>query len=297
MDAVAAGPAADGDDPVARLDLLERLAAGEHADGAAEDQRIGQVARVDGQGPVDRGNSHPVAVVADAGDDPLEHAPGMEHAGRELIGGQVRRGDAEDVGVADRLGPQARAQGVADHAAEPGVGPAVGIDRRGVVVGLDLEADVVLVVEPDDAGVVGEDADQPVELEGLGRGEDRLLEQVVDRPSLELDPALQGLVRAVLAPGLGQGLELAVGRVAAESGEMRLDGLHLGEAQRELARPAHAPAAPRRPWRGAGTGSAGTRNAGPGPDDRTAEGRRWPARRRRWPARAGSAGGPDRPVR
>ena len=48
-------------------------------------------------------------------------------------------------------------------------------------MGLDLEADVVLVVEPDHSGVVGEDADQPVELQGLGRGEDRLLEQVVDR--------------------------------------------------------------------------------------------------------------------
>ena len=118
VDAVAAGPAADGDDPVARLDFLESFAAGQHTHRAAEDQRVGQVARVDRERPVDRGDAHPVAVVANAGDDPLEHALGMEHAGGKLVGRQVGRGHAEDVGVADRLGPQPGAQGVADHAAE-----------------------------------------------------------------------------------------------------------------------------------------------------------------------------------
>ena len=101
---------------------------------------------------------------------------------------------------------------------------------------LDLEADVVLVVEPDDARVVGEDADEPVEVQVARRLEDRLLEQVVDDLALELDPAAEGLVRAVLAPGLGQRLQLAVGRVAAQPGEVPPDGLHLGEAQVELAR-------------------------------------------------------------
>ena len=104
---------------------------------------------------------------------------------------------------------------------------------------LDLEADVVLVVEANDSGVVGEDADQPVEPQLLGRGEDGLLEEVVDRPPLELDLALQGLVRAVLAPGLGQGFQLTVGRVAVEPGEVPLDGPHLGQVERELPRPAH----------------------------------------------------------
>ena len=46
------------------------------------------------------------------------------------------------------------------------------------------------------------------------------------------------LVRAVLAPGLGHRLELAVGRVAAELGEMALDRLHLGKTERELPRAA-----------------------------------------------------------
>ena len=38
----------------------------------------------------------------------------------------------------------------------------------------------------------------------------------------------------MLAPGLGERLELAVGRVSAESNEMILDSSHLGETQGEL---------------------------------------------------------------
>ena len=94
---------------------------------------------------------------------------------------------------------------------------------------LDLEADVVLVIEPDDAGIVAEHAHQPVAPQLMGRSKDRLLEQVVDRSSFERDSPPQGLVRTVLAPGLGQGLELAIGWVAAELGEMPLDRLHFGE--------------------------------------------------------------------
>ena len=157
---------------------------------------------------------------------PFEHALGVKTSRREArSNGQIRPGHAEDVGVADRLGAEPGAERIADHAAQPGIGAAVGVDRRGVIVGFDLEADVVLVVEPDDAGVVGEDAHQPVAAQVVRRLEDRLLEQVVDRASAERDAAAQGLVRAVLAPGLGQGLELAVGRLAAELGEMPLDAL------------------------------------------------------------------------
>ena len=118
MDSVAPGPSTNGDDPVARLNFLESFAPGQHTHRAAENQGVGQVARVDRDGPVHRGNAHPVAVVANTGNDPLEHALGMEHANGKLVGRQVGRGHAEDVGVADGLAPQARAQGVANHSAD-----------------------------------------------------------------------------------------------------------------------------------------------------------------------------------
>ena len=47
VDAVAAGPAADGHDQVAGLDSLWRRSTRDQADGAAIDQRIGQVALIE----------------------------------------------------------------------------------------------------------------------------------------------------------------------------------------------------------------------------------------------------------
>ncbi len=45
-------------------------------------------------------------------------------------------------------------------------------------------------------------------------------------------------MRAVLAPRLGEGLQLAIGRVAAEFAKVSLHGAKLGQAHRKLARPA-----------------------------------------------------------
>src|SRR6202043_3962692 len=108
-------------------------------------------------------------------------------------------------------------QRVANDAAQAGVGAAVGLDGRGVVVRLDLEADVILVAEPDDTGVVLEDADAPIVLalaepppDFLGGPEDRLLEEVVDAAAIEVDQTFERFVRAVLGPGLGQRLQLDV---------------------------------------------------------------------------------------
>ena len=167
----------------------------------------------------------------------------MQHARRQLVDRRVGRGEAEHVGAAHRLGAQAGAHDVANHAAEARVGAAVGLEGRGVVVRLDLERDVELVVEPHDAGVVLEDADAPVVVapaaaQLLRGGEDRLLEHVLELPLAALvavgDPAGERLVAAVLAPGLGDRFQLDVGRLAAQLGEMPLDRLHLGELQVEL---------------------------------------------------------------
>ena len=53
------------------LRLLERLVARNQPDVAAVDQRIAEIARIEVDRAVDRGNAHPVAVVAHAGDDAL----------------------------------------------------------------------------------------------------------------------------------------------------------------------------------------------------------------------------------
>ena len=162
----------------------------------------------------------------------------MEDAGRDGVERRVGGSDAEDIGVGDRLGAEAGPHRVADHAADAGVGPAVGVDGRGVVVRLDLEADVDIVVEADDAGVVLEDRDEPGGVEHRGRREDRPLQEVVDDLPLKLDAPPERLVRAVLAPGLGEGLQLAVGRVASLGFEVVADRPHLVDRERKLPLPA-----------------------------------------------------------
>jgi hypothetical protein len=78
VDPIPAGAAADGDDPIARLDPLRRFVSRQDADGPAEDQGIGQVAGIHRQGAVNRRDPHAVPVVAYARDDPLEHPLGVQ---------------------------------------------------------------------------------------------------------------------------------------------------------------------------------------------------------------------------
>ncbi len=52
--------------------------------------------------------------------------------------------------------------------------------------------------------------------------------------AVEVDLALERLVRAMLRPGLGQRFQLDVGGIAAEFAEVSLDRLHLGEIERKL---------------------------------------------------------------
>src|SRR5947199_363429 len=83
-------------------------------DSPAVDERVAEVALVEADGPVDGRDAHAVAVVAHAGHDALEHLQRVQHAGRQRLRRRVRRGEAEDVGVADRPGPQPGAERVAD---------------------------------------------------------------------------------------------------------------------------------------------------------------------------------------
>ncbi len=108
---------------------FEAIPRGQDADRPAEDQRIGQVRRVDSEGAVDGRDAHAVAVVAYARDHPLEHTLRVQDPGGDRARIEVRRGDAEDVGVADWPGAQAGPERIADDAAEPRVRTAVGVDR------------------------------------------------------------------------------------------------------------------------------------------------------------------------
>ena len=161
VDTVAARTAADRDDEVALLRRALHAAARHQADAAAVDERVADIVVVEVDGAVERGDAHAVAVVAHARDDLREDAVRIEAPLRHLCDVGVR--DAEDIGRRDRLGAEARADDVADAAADPRRSAAVGLDRARAVVRLALEAHGVGVVERDDARVVDEHREAPVD--------------------------------------------------------------------------------------------------------------------------------------
>ena len=184
VDAVAAGPPAGHDHQIAHLHGGVGRVARHDAHRAAEDQRVADVARIVGDGAGDRGDAHAVAVVANPSHDTRQQPAGMNHARRQVGGGGVGPADAEDVEVGDRLGAEACAEHVADHATEPGGRAAVGLDRRGMIVRFNLHADVVVAIESHHARVVAEHAHAPIVgaelLPHLPRGcKHRLLEEIV----------------------------------------------------------------------------------------------------------------------
>ena len=243
VNAVAAGAASDRDDQVARMNFLLALVDRDHRHGPAIDQRVPEIPFVKEDGSVDGRNPHPVAVVADTGHDSLHHQLRMQRPRRQRVVRCIGRREAEDIAVADRFRTQSRAERIADHAAEPRVGPAVRFDGRRMVVRFDLEADVLLVVKLDDAGVVLEDADAPVVRAKLAADLDRrakhgLLEHVLEDPLALFvavaDAAFERLVRTVLAPRLRDRFQFDVSRVSLLLNPVLFDRPHLGEAQIEL---------------------------------------------------------------
>ena len=160
-----------------------------------------------------------------------------------MIGGSIGRCEAEDVGIADRLGSQSGTKRVSKDSAQPRVGAAVGFDGTGSIVRFDFEADVMRFVELHDASVVLEHADAPVLIakvaaDLLSSGKDRLFEQIIESPLSFFvaigDSPTQRLVAAVFAPRLRDRLEFNVGGISAELLVVGLNGLHFDEREAQL---------------------------------------------------------------
>ena len=180
------------------------------ADAQGVDERVALVAVVEDDLAADVGQAEAVAVAADAGDDPRQHAQRV---------GMVQVAEAERVHDRDR--PGTHRHDVADDAADAGRGALVGLDVRRVVVGLDLEGHRPAVADVDDAGVLA-DADEQLLAHLVGG---------VLAPEREVD--LARLVGAVLGPHDGVHGQLGRRRAAAEdladaaySSSLRPSSLH-----------------------------------------------------------------------
>jgi hypothetical protein len=121
---------ADGEDRVADAlrDRAHQLVLLHEADAHRVDERVALVRVVEHHLARHGGHAHAVAVVADA----------LHHAGEEVAHARrVERSEAERVEHRDRA--RAHREHVAQDAAHAGGGALVGLDRRRVVVRLDLE--------------------------------------------------------------------------------------------------------------------------------------------------------------
>src|SRR5439155_16473909 len=120
----------------------------------------------------------------------------------------------------------------------------VRFDSAGVIVRFDLEADGIVIIENDHAGVVFENAQAKAVAaprdEILRALEDRLLDQVpvaadgFSRLVHDLDRALERLVNAVLAPGLRDRLQLDIARLTLPPAKIVSNGLHLLKREEQV---------------------------------------------------------------
>ncbi len=220
-DPVATGCPAEQDDPITRMRAGRRLALGGAADATAEDQRVGGELVVVEHGPGDGRQTDLVAVVGDAGDDALADAPRMQGAFRQRLGGEVGGSEAQHVGDGDR--PVAGSEHVADDATDPRVGAAERLDGRRMVVRLGLQRQRLALGERHDPGVADERRADVLGADPLG-GVAELAQQRCDVVSVDRDRRPERLVGAVLAPRLGQRLQLDVDRIATASREVVADG-------------------------------------------------------------------------
>lgn len=156
------------------------------------DQRVALVAGVEDDLATDVGQTQAVAVAADSG----------HHARQDALGvGVVGGTEPQRVHDGNRAGTHG--EDVADDPADAGGRALVGLDVRGVVVGLHLERDGVTLADVDDTGVLADADEECVVLGGL-------LAEL-----LQMD--LAALVGAVLGPHHRIHGEFGAGGTAAEN--------------------------------------------------------------------------------
>ena len=219
MDPVAAGPRAHAEEDVA--DAVRRgpdeVGFLEQTDAHGVDQRVAGVPRREADLAAQRRHSDAVAVVAYP----------AHHAGEQVsVARMIERAEAET--VEHRYRPGAHGEDIAEDAPDAGGGALVRLDRRRVVVGLDLERHGPAIGQPEYAGVLARS------LNDLGTGGGECPEH-----------GLGVLVAAVLGPESGEDPQLRQGRGAAQHlddpAELQLTQIvlahHLGR-DRALAREA-----------------------------------------------------------
>src|SRR3954452_5052260 len=105
--AITPSAATHGDNQIAGARFLVRFVARNQPDISTVHERGSQIALIEVNGPVDRRNSHSIAIVANALDDSPHHSPRVQRARRQLLHWRIRRCEAEHIGSAVWIGAEA----------------------------------------------------------------------------------------------------------------------------------------------------------------------------------------------
>ena len=100
----------------------------------------------------------------------------------------------------------------------------------------DLEYNIIFIIKFDDARVIGKRRDTPSFIDGMGCTHNRAFEQPVNDDCLAavfgiLNQSAEGLVDAMLRPGLRQSFKFNIGRVSLSPAKVGLNCLHFGKIQ------------------------------------------------------------------
>ena len=215
-DAVSAGATAQHDDVVAGMRAGRRLGIRATMHPQKTSGLVVNPVVEDGAG--DRRQADLVAVIGDAVDHAIPDPARMQRTVGEVVDGEVGRPEAQHIGHGERS--VCRAEHVADDAADTGVGAAERLHGRRVVVRLGLEGERRARDERHDAGVAHERRPDERRTDGLGRRTQPVEQRWAGLALVRGDGRPEGLVGAVLAPGLGERLQLDVGRVSAFPAEV-----------------------------------------------------------------------------
>ena len=202
---------------------------------SAVNQWIGRVARMVEHCAVHSRQTQFVAVILYAVHNPLANAFRVKYTCLQIFPIHVGGTKTQHVRAGNRT--MRHAQHVAYDPADAGVGAAEGLDRRGMIVRLDLEGKVIFVVEFDHTGVVHERGSHPGRVDFLRRShqvrpqdrKDHVREMlgtgltIEARLVLAVDLRSKRLMHTVFRPGLRQGLEFAVRRRSILGGEIGLN--------------------------------------------------------------------------
>ena len=146
-----------------------------------------------------------------------------------MVVGGVGGPETENVGACNGL--MCRAEDVSNDSAYAGVGSTKWLDGRRVIVGLALECIRAAGRELHDACVAVECRDHKAGIDLVGRAPKLIEQGLEDRAIGQHDVGPKALVRAVLAPGLGERFEFGVGWQTVRCAEVVADHVQFGEVK------------------------------------------------------------------